>query len=75
MLKTATVVAKADESISAPKIDGYRFLAWYSCTSVGWVGTAYVENPTAEKTRTWFVASRYGESGGTVHCRALYMLE
>ena len=75
MLKTATVVANSDESISAPKMDGYRFLAWYSCTSVGWVGAAYIENPTAEKTRTWFVASRYGESGGAVHCRALYVLE
>ena len=58
-------------TVTAPGVDGYTFVCWTHCSSVGWVGSAYVANPTAETSEVWTPDS--WPEGKAVRCTALYV--
>lgn len=60
-------------TVTAPKVEGYRFLIWLHAVAKGWVGSVYFEYPTRETTKTWLAADTYGSGGGAVDCFALYV--
>lgn len=72
IVRIITVNGKSDGNIAAPSVDGYEFICWLSCVTDGWVGTCYIEHPTSDVTRTWYVGQRWGTNGGAVKCYALY---
>lgn len=60
-------------SITAPSVNGYSFAAWIACISSGWVGSAYIEKPLEQTSRTWMVSQRWESSETAIACYALYV--
>lgn len=63
----------AGGSITAPSVNGYSFAAWIACISSGWVGSAYIEKPLEQTSRTWMVSKRWESSETAIACYALYV--
>ena len=57
--------------ITAPKVDGYRFIAWVASASVGWIGATYIASPTSSSTDV-YNASNVQDGNRSVNCTALY---
>lgn len=64
---------ESDGTVTAPTVDGYRFVCWVACVSVGWVGICYIEQPTNMTSKVWYITQRWNSGGGEVHCFALYV--
>ncbi|MBB3279773.1 hypothetical protein [Slackia isoflavoniconvertens] len=66
------VSGTSDGAVTAPTVEGYRFVCWVACVSVGWVGICYIEQPTLMTSKVWYITQRWNSGGGEVHCFALY---
>ena len=75
LIKVDYTESTADANITAKTVSGYKFVCWLCAITVGWVGNAYVQDPLAKSTRSWFVTNRYGESARTMRAFALYIRE
>ncbi len=59
-------------SITAPDIEGYKFLAWIYAVSNGFVSLVYV-NPPENKVSSVWTSAQTGTKGHVAHCLALYV--
>lgn len=57
--------------VTAPTVDGYRFLSWVSVSTVSWVGACYFEDPLKATTAVWCAVDN-GTASGLAQCYALY---
>lgn len=46
--------------ITAPDVSGYRFAFWLSSSTIGWVGSTYIDTPNSKNANIWIV---YPEKG------------
>lgn len=58
--------------VTAPTVDGYRFLAWAFISTVSWVGACHFEYPLKATTAVWCAADT-GVASGSAQCYALYV--
>ncbi|MBQ9024558.1 MAG: hypothetical protein IJ105_04975 [Bacilli bacterium] len=61
--------------ITAPTVSGYTFSHWNgSCSTIGWIGSVYVENATYITSRAWLVAvhGSTASTTNTINCTAVY---
>lgn len=59
-------------SVTAPSVDGYKFLCWAQVATNGWVGSVYPSAPLSATCAMWTASS--GLSGtGNIDCLALYI--
>ena len=73
MTHIEVVSGTSDGTVTAPTVEGYRFVCWVACVSVGWVGICYIEQPTLMTSKVWYITQRWNSGGGAVHCFALYV--
>lgn len=59
-------------TVTAPAVDGYRFVLWAAYSTSGWIGACYFENPTNASTAVWCAADKSSNLDGVVKCYALY---
>ena len=71
---SSSVRAKSSNlgTVTAPAVDGYRFVLWAAYATSGWMGACYFENPTNASTAVWYSADKLSTLDGTVKCYALY---
>lgn len=58
-------------SITAPTIQGYTFLTWYTAATSGWVCALSFQNPQAQTTNLWKPPTS-SAMGGSAYGYALY---
>lgn len=64
--------ATSTASITAPAAkSGFKFLLWVMCSTSGFVGSFYPENPTSRTTTCYGVVT--GGGSGKLNCYALYV--
>lgn len=63
--------------ISAPSVNGYKFLCWLQPSTVAWVGSVYVTNTELAQSVMWLAINKVGEwkvlGDGRVDVSALYI--
>ena len=57
----------SDGTVTAPTVEGYRFVCWVACVSVGWVGICYIEQPTNTTSKVWYITQRWND-GSRARC-------
>lgn len=77
---TSLITAKnTGYSIEAPTVDGYQFVFWLSSSTIGWMGTTYVEEPTSQNTKIWVTypasdsISTFANGSNVVSAYAVYI--
>lgn len=64
--------ATTTSNITAPNPkSGFKFLIWVMCTTTGFVGSFYPENPTSRTTKCFGVVT--GGGSGKLNAYALYV--
>ena len=59
-------------SVTAPAVNGYKFLCWAEVATNGWVGSVYPADPLNLTTNMWNAST--GQTGtGRIDCLALYI--
>lgn len=59
-------------SVTAPSVDGYKFLCWAQVSTNGWVGSVYPSSPLSATCNMWNAST--GQTGtGNIDCLALYV--
>lgn len=76
-VKTTILQAHGSRSsVTAPTVQGYRFLTWYAAVSKGWIGNVYFETPIVATSNIWSANYGFGATGsGEVVAYALYVKE
>lgn len=60
-------------TVTAPGVDGYKFVIWAVYAISGWIGACYFEYPTNASTAVWCAADKSSGLDGVVKCYALYV--
>lgn len=61
------------QDASAPTLQGYTFMCWLNCVSVGWVGAPYFSEPLNPTSPIWSPTAKPATGGVSLRGYALMM--